>query len=286
MTIRAQLRRLRVSDRDEQKKIRAGLRRIGFRISDFATDTVGFTVSDFDSLVARGVIHCDGGHASPTTPSPPRPASRPRGLSAAHAAAPSAAKDTSAEAIAALTSPRRTIAVCLAGAVPDRPGLYAIYGDPSVWGSLGLGEPPDDRPLYVGKAKDSLVARDLKTHFATGTTGRSSPRRSFAALLSTPLGLTALPRRPADPEPGRWSHFSLEPADDQKLTAWMREHLMLAVWPFARATALGAIESEVMAHWQPPLNLLGVSQPWQAQVKEARAVMAAAAQAWATHHRS
>ena len=78
----------------------------------------------------------------------------------------------------------------------------------------------------------------------------------------------------------------MEPTDDQKPTGWMRQHLMLAVWPLARAAALGAIASEVMAHWQPPLNLLGVSQPWQALVKEARAVMAAAAQAWATHHHS
>jgi len=174
-TIRAHLRRLRVSDRDQQKKIRAALRRIGFRISDFATDTVGFTVSDFVSLVARG-IHCDSGHASPPSPSPRID--------------------------------------CLAGAVPDNPGLYAIYSDPSVWGILGLSEPPDDRPpLYIGKAENGLVARDLKTRFATGATGRSSPRRSFAALLSTRLGLTAIPRRPT-PSPGggatsRWSRQTI-----------------------------------------------------------------------------
>ena len=98
--------------------------------------------------------------------------------------------------------------------------------------------------------------------------------------------MTAIPRRPANPEPGKWTHFSLEPAGDQKLTEWMRRHLLLAVWPLAGTGALAAIESEVMAHWQPPLNLIGVSQPWQAQVKKARAAMAAAAQAWATDHGS
>ena len=66
------------------------------------------------------------------------------------------------------------------------------------------------------------------------------------------------------------------------LHAPTRRHLLLAVWPLPRVGVLGAIESEVMAHWQPPLNLIGVSQPWQAQVKKARAMMATAAQAWET----
>lgn len=289
VAIRSQLRRLRVSERDEQKKIRAGLRRIGFRISDYATDRGGFTVSDFDSLVARGVIHSESAPPIPPPSAPGAPApvqarrlqSRSLGRRGG-----SASKDTTADAIAALTSPRHAIAACLAGAVPDQPGLYAMYGNPSVWRVLGLGEPPDDRPLYVGKAEDSLVARDLNAHFATGATGRSSPRRSFAALLATELALTAIPRRPANPEPRKWTHFSLEPAGDQQLTDWMRRHLLLAVWPLAGAGVLATIESEVMMHWQPPLNLIGVSQPWQAQVKTARAVMAAAAQAWAADHGS
>jgi hypothetical protein len=205
VAIRAQLRRLRVSEREEQKKIRAGLRRIGFRISDYATDSVGFTVSDFDSLVARGVIHSDSGPAMPPTPAPeaaapgpgPAPQSRSPGRQPRNVA-----KDAKVDAIAALTFPRHTIAICLAGAVPDQPGLYAMYGNASVWRVLELGEPPDDRPLYVGKAEDSLAARDLNAHFATGATGRSSPRRSFAALLATELRLIAIPRRAANPEPG------------------------------------------------------------------------------------
>jgi hypothetical protein len=49
----------------------------------------------------------------------------------------------------------------------DTPGLYAIYGAQDVWRELGLRDPPDDRPLYVGKAEDSLAASDVNTHFAT-----------------------------------------------------------------------------------------------------------------------
>jgi len=82
----------------------------------------------------------------------------------------SVAKDAKVDAIAALTFPRDTIAICLAGAVPGQPGVYATYGNASVWRVLELGEPPDDRPLYVGKAEDTLAARDLNAHFATGAT--------------------------------------------------------------------------------------------------------------------
>jgi hypothetical protein len=57
--IREQLAALRRAERDEQQRIRAGLRRIGFRISDWATDAQGFTVSDFDQLVRRGLIKSD-----------------------------------------------------------------------------------------------------------------------------------------------------------------------------------------------------------------------------------
>src|SRR5262245_24881024 len=60
--------------------------------------------------------------------------------------------------------------------VPAEPGLYAIYGSAETWQQLGLCKPPDDRPLYVGKAEDSLVGRDLQMHFADGLTGFSTVR--------------------------------------------------------------------------------------------------------------
>lgn len=68
------------------------------------------------------------------------------------------------------------------------PGLYAIHGAPAVWEQLGLGAPPDGRPLYVGKAEHSLVDRDVKQHFGTGRTGSSTLRRSVAGLLRAHLG--------------------------------------------------------------------------------------------------
>lgn len=157
--------------------------------------------------------------------------------------------------------------------VPDRPGLYAIHADAKVWRQLTLGEPPDDRPLYVGKAEDSLVSRDLRTHFGDGRTGSSTLRRSFAALLHRPLKLAPQPRNPANPE--RPANYGLPLAHDRRLTEWMRLNLRIAVWPSDGRAPLEQIEKRALAHWLPPLNLKDVQTPWTRDVKAARAAMAA-----------
>lgn len=54
--IRAALRELRHADQGRQKVIRSRLRRIGFYITDFSHSAEGFTVSDFDEMLARGTI--------------------------------------------------------------------------------------------------------------------------------------------------------------------------------------------------------------------------------------
>lgn len=167
------------------------------------------------------------------------------------------------------------------GDVPARPGLYAIYGSASIWGELGLGEPPDERPLYIGKAeKDGLVARDLKTHFGDGRTGQSTVRRSFAALLHDSLGLRGIPRNTA--KPGYFANYGLSATHDAALTRWMRERLQLATWPkpSARAFTLREVELALLLELQPPLNLQDVATPWTSQVKAARAVMAEEARTW------
>lgn len=282
--ITEQLGRLRRVDRDEQKRIRAGLRRAGFRISDWATDAPGFTSSEFTDLVRRGQIARDdaAGELVPELVSDPTDVGVPDGP-----------LDTWVEAclpdaIAALTGPRHDVSQLIettaAGHPPgselDCPGLYATYAEHGAWKQLRLSKPPDDRPLYVGKAEASLVCRDLHTHFATGQTGRSSPRRSYAALLADQLRLVAMPRRPERPEPNKYAHYALEAAGDEQLTAWMIRSLRLAVWPCAHPLSLAAIERAVMAHWQPPLNLAGVQQPWKQQVRDARAALAWEAMAW------
>lgn len=183
-----------------------------------------------------------------------------------------------AEGRASLERPRP-----LAGAesiVPGRPGLYAIYGAARTWKELGLGKPPDRRPLYVGKAEDSLISRDLKTHFGDGRTGQSTVRRSFAALLHDTLGLRGIPRNTA--KPGYFSNYGLSAAHDATLTRWMRERLELATWgkPGDCAFTLGQIEGVLLVELMPPLNLQGVVTPRTAKIRAARAVMAEEARTW------
>ena len=54
--IRELIRLTREADRPDQKKLRRQLRSMGFRISDYSQGNEGFTVADFDALVARGTI--------------------------------------------------------------------------------------------------------------------------------------------------------------------------------------------------------------------------------------
>jgi hypothetical protein len=170
--------------------------------------------------------------------------------------------------------------------VPERPGLYAICAGPETGQELGLGDPPDERPLYIGKAEDSLVSRDFATHFGNGRTGSSTVRRSFAALLREPLELAARPRNPERPE--RFANFELSHEHDERLTAWMRKKLELAVWPKPDdfEFALARLEIALLAQLLPPLNLKDVSTPWNAQVKRARAVMATQARTWRSERAS
>lgn len=166
-------------------------------------------------------------------------------------------------------------------AVPDRPGLYAIYGAAEIWEELGLGAPPDGRPLYVGKAEDSLVTRDLRTHFGDGRTGQSTVRRSFAALLHDALGFRGVPRNAA--KPGYFANYGLTAAHDTALTQWMTGKLALAAWPKPSdcTLPLKTIEVALLAELLPPLNLTDVFTPWTARVKAARVTMAEEARAWA-----
>jgi hypothetical protein len=179
--------------------------------------------------------------------------------------------------LAALQQPR----FALRGApptLPPQPGLYAIYGDDQAWVELRLGTTPGDMPLYVGKAEDSLVKRDLQTHFGDGRTGSSTVRRSFAALLRESLLLSGRPRNPA--KPGYFSNYGLSPEDDAKLTRWMRDRLELAVWSSDGSHPLKAIEIDVLQRWHPPINITGVEHRWRSFLQAERRVMADQARVW------
>jgi hypothetical protein len=165
--------------------------------------------------------------------------------------------------------------------VADVAGLYAIYGALEIWQQLGLGDPPDNRPMYVGKAEESLKARDLRQHFGTGATGSSTVRRTFAAMLRDARGFVGVPRNRA--KPSKWSHYALDDEHEAALTEWMRGNLKLAVWTMPPECGdLHAVEKGVLAKLVPPLNLQdNPTSPWRTAVRKARRVMANDAKAWA-----
>ncbi len=74
------------------------------------------------------------------------------------------------------------------------PGLYALHTERSAWKELGLQPRDGGLPVYVGKAEGTLLERDIGTHFACGETGRSTVRRSLAALLRERLDLRPVRR--------------------------------------------------------------------------------------------
>lgn len=188
------------------------------------------------------------------------------------------------DALKALSGPGvRVTAVPLDDAA--RPGLYAFHASAATWRQLGLGSPPDARPLYVGKAENTLASRDIAGHFGFAERGVQSPtgsstlRRSLAALLATEHGYRGVPRNLA--KPGHFANYGLFEAHDSDLSAWMRRRLRLCVWPHDVAGDLDGIETAVLEQLEPPLNLSKVITPWRDQVKAARALLAAEARVWA-----
>jgi hypothetical protein len=162
-------------------------------------------------------------------------------------------------------------------AIAGSPGLYALYASAQTWRELGLGSPPDQRPLYVGKAQDTLAARDLRGHFGIrdrkkqSPTGNSTVRRSLAALLASSRGYRGMPRNPL--KPSHFANYGLAEPDDEDLSAWMRRRLRIALWPHDTALELGDLETAVLRHWRPPLNLDKIDTPWRPHVMAARSVL-------------
>lgn len=167
-----------------------------------------------------------------------------------------------------------------AGGVPDLPGLYAVYAQDvdrvrrDIGGRAPVGK---DGLLYVGKSEKSLALRDVRQHFGTGKTGRSTVRRTFAALLEHAALLWPIPRRGGSPAAKSPATFDLSERSEEALTRWMVEHLELRVWVPDVPVPLGEIEKQVIRTDQPPLNLTHAGP--RPEIKAARAWMVALAAA-------
>ena len=269
--LRRLIREKQTADRSRQKALRARMRRIGFYISDFASDYGGFVVSDLDGLISRGTIEVIESAAVEEEPTPERMlrSSEPQGT---------ATPGGDAEVVArALTSDPVGLAGALgpadAGGVPGAPGFYAWWAPR---GAIDVPHHPhpvdaDLGLLYVGisparpSSAGTIRSRIVGQHVG-GNTSSSTFRFVLAALLFEELGLT--PRKTK-------TKVVLDSEDNARLRVWQFEHLSLTWCVRGRPWE---VEGEVIALMEPPLNSAGNSaHPFHARVSSARATFRAAA---------
>jgi hypothetical protein len=165
-------------------------------------------------------------------------------------------------------------------ALPDAEGVYVVWPvNHLAVADLGLRDVAGesflaDRPLYIGKAEDS-VSKRLTKHFSSGDTGRSTLRRTLASLLD----LESRPRRTSivNPTPKQVrilvTNFDLAERDDDHLTRWMVQHLEVC-GVASTFSSLKKVERALGAELRPPLDQerppMWRSNPWRDHVADRR----------------
>lgn len=111
--------------------------------------------------------------------------------------------------------------------------------------NLELTKFDDLEVLYTGIAGRSLRNRDFKQHFK-GNAGSSTLRKSLGCLF----GYKLIPRD-KDPNTGKTKYSRI---DEEELTKWMLSNLVMYFLPNLN---YNEIESQLITHFNPPLNLKG-----------------------------
>lgn len=97
--------------------------------------------------------------------------------------------------------------------------------------------------IYTGIASKSLRNRDYRNHFVDNDASRSTLRKSIGSLFGYDLIL----RKENDKR-----HKKFKPNDEEKLTKWMKNNLLLA---FVENADPESMEDKLIAELNPPLNL-------------------------------
>ena len=153
------------------------------------------------------------------------------------------------------------------GELPRASGLYAWWAPPGLLpGVSGRAHPSDEGTelIYIGLARN-LRTRVGRNHLR-GPTGSSTLRRALLALLMASEGYTT-----------RWTTDRVVPidADEERLSAWMREHLRVA---WAEHPEPATVEAAVIDQLAPPLNQRdNRAHPQYATIAAARAAYRASA---------
>lgn len=97
--------------------------------------------------------------------------------------------------------------------------------------------------IYTGIASESLRQRVYRIHFIGNNASRSTLRKSIGSLF----GYDLIPRKEGD-----LKHKKFKPNDEEKLTKWMKNNLLLA---FVENADPESMEDKLIAELNPPLNL-------------------------------
>lgn len=140
-------------------------------------------------------------------------------------------------------------------------GLYALFLRNGA--ELKGITPGEEGLLYIGLAANRKGLKG-RCHF-NASTRNHSPRKSLAVLLMEKLTLEPV----LVVKPASRNTWSLAPASEQRLTAWMLENLELATYHCSYPEPL---ETELIGRFAPPLNLAKCLQSAQHQrISAARA---------------
>lgn len=97
--------------------------------------------------------------------------------------------------------------------------------------------------IYTGIASESLRQRVYRIHFIGNNASRSTLRKSIGSLF----GYDLIPRKEGDSK-----HKKFKLADEEKLTEWMKNNLLLA---FVENADPKLMEDKLIIELNPPLNL-------------------------------
>lgn len=136
--------------------------------------------------------------------------------------------------------------------VPRGPGLFGLVADAEAQRVLGraLGEARAFEHvaglLHIGHAAD--VSRAARSVFHAGRTATVGVRQRLAALLADELGLAVAPVSAGVRRPG----VELTSDSEERLSAWLREHVGVRTWQDGDACA--EVHARVVADVAPVLT--------------------------------
>ena len=142
----------------------------------------------------------------------------------------------------------------------DLPGLYSwwVGKGGAVDLSRNFSRPIAEGRIYAGQAgatiwpsgktSDATLYSRIEENHLTGKVRSSTLRRTLASALLRTLDLVVLAPR------------KLAPKSEERLSAWMRDNLYLAVSAFPDCNALKDLEEKVLSELDPLLNLKGMAR--------------------------